>query len=134
MELETGYIVLGWYQKFKGYTVFDCKIHASELHELEQQYKMTFLDEMSIVSEAVFNVYKPDKMNYELLGNGSYHLHWHLIPRVKGDTPQVGPVWQLSYEELFDESTRPCEDERKEMIFKIKAEIERILKLRIKSH
>jgi hypothetical protein len=53
---------------------------------------------------------------------------------VKGDTPQVGPVWQLSYEELFDETTRPSDEERKEMILKIKTEIECVLKLRIKPH
>jgi diadenosine tetraphosphate (Ap4A) HIT family hydrolase len=129
MELETGYVVLGWYQRFKGYTVFDCKIHASELHELEPKFKLTFLGEMSIVAEAIFNVYKPDKMNYKLLGNGSSHLHWHLFPRVKGDTPKAGPVWKLSYEELFDETTRPSDEERKEMILKIKAEIERLLNL-----
>lgn len=127
MELETGYVVLGWYQRFKGYTVFDCKVHASELHQLEPSYKIKFLEEMSIVAEAVFNVFKPDKMNYELLGNGASHLHWHLYPRVAGDTPRKGPVWQLSNEELFDETTRPSDEERKEMIESIKNEILRLL-------
>jgi len=128
MELKTGYVVLGWYQRFKGYTVFDCKVHASELHELEPDFKVKFLEEMSVVAEAVYNLYKPDKMNYELLGNGVPHLHWHLIPRVAGDTPQVGPIWKLPYEELFDESTRPGEEERKDMIIKIRNEIERLIK------
>ncbi len=128
MELETGYVALGWYQRFKGYTVFDCKIHASELHELEPEFKANFLKEMSIVAEAVYNVFKPDKMNYELLGNGVAHLHWHLIPRVKGDTPRNGPIWELPHEVLFDDKTRPDENERKEMIHKIKTEIKRIIK------
>lgn len=127
MELETGYVVLGWYQRFKGYTVFDCKVHASELHQLEPAFKIKFLEEMSIVAEAVFNIYKPDKMNYELLGNGVSHLHWHLYPRVSGDTPRKGPVWWLPKEELFDEATKPNEEERKEMIGKIRNEIERLL-------
>jgi len=28
-ELETGYVVLGDYQRFKGYTLFLCKVHAT---------------------------------------------------------------------------------------------------------
>ena len=31
MELETGYVMLGWFQRFKGYTVFQCKEHGPEI-------------------------------------------------------------------------------------------------------
>jgi len=44
------------------------------------------IEEMSIVPEAVSNIFRPDKINYELLGNGCPHIHWHLYTRVKGDT------------------------------------------------
>jgi diadenosine tetraphosphate (Ap4A) HIT family hydrolase len=71
-------------------------------------------------------VFKPDKMNYELLGNGCPHLHWHLYPRRKGDTPIKSSVYQLTNTELFDESTRPDEDQRKELIDLIKNEIIRL--------
>ena len=127
MELETGYVTLGWHQRFRGYTVFICKQHATELHELQRDFKVKFLEEMSIVAEAVFNTVKPDKMNYELLGNGITHLHWHLYPRVAGDTPKKGPVWWLPKEELFDENTRPSDEERETMITAIKIEIEKLL-------
>jgi hypothetical protein len=46
---------------------------------------------------------------------------------VKGDTPIVSSVYQLSNEELFDESTRPNEEQREEMKKKIKNEIVRLL-------
>lgn len=82
---------------------------------------------MTIVAEAVSNIFKPDKMNYELLGNGCSHIHWHLYPRVKGDTPIISSVYQLSNDELFDESTRPNEEEREELKRKIKNEIVRLL-------
>lgn len=84
-ELETGYVVLGDHQRFKGYTLFLCKEHITELHFLEPTFKMKYLEEMSLVAEAVYNVYMPDKMNYELLGNGDSHIHWHLFPRYNGD-------------------------------------------------
>ncbi len=127
IELETGYVSLGWRQRFKGYTVFICKRHASELHELPWDFKIKFLEEMSIVAEAVYNSVIPDKLNYELLGNGISHLHWHIYPRVAGDTPEKGPVWQLPKEQLFDEKTIPCSSERIAMISLIKSEIEKLL-------
>ncbi len=40
-ELETGYVVLGDYQRFKGYTLFLCKEHATELHFLENGFTCT---------------------------------------------------------------------------------------------
>lgn len=51
---------------------------------------MKYLEEMALVAEAVFNVYKPNKMNYELLGNGDSHVHWHLFPRYDGDLDNYG--------------------------------------------
>ncbi len=79
-ELKTGYVVLGDNQHFKGYTIFLCKQHASELHELDADFKLKFLEEMSLVGEAVSHAFPCEKMNYELLGNGDSHLHWHLFP------------------------------------------------------
>lgn len=126
MELETGYVILGWFQRFRGYTLFSCKQHGPELHNLDHDFKVKFLEEMTLVAEAVYNVFKPDKLNYELLGNGCPHLHWHLYPRRKGDTPIKSSVYQLSNAELFDESTRPNEEQRKELIDLIRNEIMRL--------
>lgn len=94
-ELSTGYVVLGDHQRFCGYTLFLSKQHVTELYHLPWEIRTRFLQEMSLVAEAVAAVYHPDKMNVELLGNGDTHLHWHLFPRVAGDTPQPGPVWWL---------------------------------------
>lgn len=83
-ELETGYVVIGDYQHFYGYTLFLCKQHVTELHNLSYEFKIKYLEEMSLVAEAVYTAFKPEKMNYELLGNGDTHVHWHLFPRVTG--------------------------------------------------
>lgn len=36
-ELETGYVVIGDHQLFRGYTLFLCKHHETELHFLEEE-------------------------------------------------------------------------------------------------
>lgn len=128
IELETGYVVIGDHQHFKGYTLFLCKEHVTELHYLSQEFKMKYLEEMSIVAEAIYNVFKPEKMNYELLGNGDTHVHWHLFPRVSGDTPEKGPVWWLSKDEMWNNSKRPKATELKLMIEELKNEVNSLLK------
>ena len=48
-----------------------------------------FLEEMTIVAEAVSRAFGAEKMNYECLGNGDAHLHWHLFPRTTGDKTSI---------------------------------------------
>ncbi|MBQ2774912.1 MAG: HIT family protein [Clostridia bacterium] len=125
-ELETGYVVLGDHQRFKGYTLFLCKKHVTELHHLEHQNKMKFLEEMSLIAQAVQQAFNAEKMNYELLGNGDTHLHWHLFPRNSGDTPTKGPVWWLPKEELWNDKYRPSKEELDVLKEKLKVEIEKL--------
>lgn len=103
MELETGYVVIADYQLFKGYTIFLCKQHVKELHELKNDFKLKFLSEMSLVAEAVFKAFKPKKLNYELLGNRDEHLHWHIIPRHKKDPKPQSAIWSI--DKLFRNSS-----------------------------
>ena len=125
--LSTGYVVLGDHQRFQGYTLFLCKRHVTELYQLPWGFRTRFLQEMSLVAEAVAAVYRPEKMNYELLGNGDTHLHWHLFPRVSGDTPQPGPVWWLPREEMWNDAYRPSREQLAERTRQLREEIERRL-------
>lgn len=99
-ELKTGYVVLGDHQYFKGYTLFLCKQHAVELFDLDQDFGRLFMEEMMLVAKAVKIAFQAEKINYECLGNGDAHLHWHLFPRRFQDTPIPGPVWWVPYEEM----------------------------------
>lgn len=128
-ELETGYVVMGDYQLFEGYTLFLCKQHYIELHDMPHELKMKHLEEMSLVAQAVYNAFKPDKMNYELLGNrANTHLHWHFFPRRDGDTPSRGPVWWLGKEKLYDEKNKPTEIELDRLIKKVRYELSLLIK------
>ena len=131
-ELETGYVVLGDNQHFHGYTLFLCKEHKTELFDLDKATKMKFLEEMSMVAEAVSNAFGPEKMNYELLGNGDSHLHWHLFPRVAGDIEDYGnrgkgPVWWYPREKMYDAANRPTPEELETMKAKLAEELDKLL-------
>ncbi|MDF2835100.1 MAG: diadenosine tetraphosphate hydrolase [Paenibacillus sp.] len=106
-ELDTGYVVIGDHQYFEGYTLFLCKIHECELHLLEPAFKLRYLEEMSIVAEAVHRAFEPDKLNYELLGNGDAHMHWHLFPRRLTEDNPTHPVWWTDRSVMYADDVRP---------------------------
>ena len=131
-EMQTGYVVIGDNQHFTGYTLFLCKEHKTELFQLDPATKMKFLEEMSIVAEAVSKAFGAEKMNYELLGNGDTHLHWHLFPRKSGDLENYGnngkgPVWWYPMEKMYSADNRPSEKELNEMKIKLAQELDKLL-------
>ncbi len=119
-ELETGYVVLGDHQHFKGYVLFLYKNHVTELFDLDKKEREKFLEEMTITAEAVSKAFSAEKMNYECLGNGDSHLHWHLFPRVSGDLENYGnqgkgPVWWYPKEKMYSDDCRPSNEEKEKM-------------------
>ncbi len=80
-------------QFFKGYSFLTLKWHDEELYQLSDKNRRSFLEDMSRVAAALAKTFNPDKMNYELLGNGMPHLHWHLVPRYKTDPMWGRPIW-----------------------------------------
>ena len=61
-ELETGYVVIGDYQHFKGYTLFLYKTHVVELFDLDAEVRAKHLYEMTLVSEAVKKAFGAQKI------------------------------------------------------------------------
>ena len=133
-ELETGYVVIGDFQHFKGYTLFLNKEHVVEVFDLEPAVRAKHLEEMTIVAHAVSKAFGAEKMNYECLGNGKggAHIHWHLFPRKDGDIGEYGnngrgPAWWYPMEKMYSESERPVEKELEEMKQKLLKELDKLL-------
>lgn len=129
-ELETGYVVIGDHQHFKGYTLFLCKRHETELFYLDKDFAAKFSEEMIFVARAVKNAFGAEKINYECLGQGDAHLHWHLFARRRGDIENygnngAGPVWWYPMDKMYNDENRPSEDELSELISRLRAELDR---------
>lgn len=135
-ELETGYVVIGDKQYFPGYCLFLCKWHETELLYLDKEKRAKFLMEMSIVAEAAQIAFKADKMNYELLGNGDNHLHWHLFPRRHGDllkdgidygTNGIGPVWWIPWNIMNHEKYKVSGEELEKMKADLRTALDEVM-------
>jgi len=84
---------LGRWQYYHGYTVLIARQHATELNQLADDVRHAFFDEMCLVARALESEFKPQKLNYEILGNQVPHLHWHVFPRYSNDPDAKLPVW-----------------------------------------
>lgn len=72
-----------------GHTQVVLREHKEDLTTLPELELYAFIDHMVMVARVLKKVLKPDKLNYELLGNWVPHLHWHILPRFKND-PDFG--------------------------------------------
>ncbi|MGH7985607.1 MAG: HIT family protein [Candidatus Binataceae bacterium] len=123
-ELPHSWVILGDAQFYRGYCVMLAKRHVTELHLLERADALGLFDELIKLGEAIWNVTKPSKLNYECLGNQEPHVHWHLFPRQARDPRRLEPVWARP------ESERkvPLPDaERRSLIDALRNELGRLL-------
>lgn len=70
--------------------------HVSEPTELSEEEAATFWRELLRVGAAIEAVFRPIKLNYNILGNAVPHLHAHVVPRYEED-PRPG--WPFPFPE-----------------------------------
>lgn len=101
IELPQSYVILNRDQYFPGYTLLFTKVHAVELFHLDRDIRAALIEEVSTVAAALHTIYRPAKINYELLGNMVPHIHWHIVPRFSSEPLWPRPIWAEPHDELF---------------------------------
>lgn len=89
-----------------------------ELHELPREFRERFLVEM--------NAFRPDKLNYELLGNGDAHMHWHIFPRRLTEPNPTHPVWWTPRDVMYADEYRATDAQLETLKAALGAEIAKI--------
>jgi len=92
-ELQHSYVILNRDQYFPGYTLLFTRAHVTELFHLDRLVRGELIEEVSRVAASLQSAFRPDKINYELLGNMVPHMHWHLVPRFATDALWPRPIW-----------------------------------------
>lgn len=79
--------------KVRGYTVVIWRErHVAEPTELSWDEAAGYWREVLAAARALEEHYRPVKMNIEMLGNTTPHLHAHLRPRYLDDPAPFGPL------------------------------------------
>ncbi|CAG0989841.1 ATP adenylyltransferase [Geobacteraceae bacterium] len=100
-ELDHTLVMLNRDQFFPGYTFVFTKEHITELFHLDRTVRQGIMEEVTAVAAALNTLFRPAKMNYELIGNIVPHMHWHLVPRFATDPLWPRPIWSEPHGEVL---------------------------------
>ena len=100
-ELEHCYVTLNRDQFFAGYCFVFTREHVTELFHLGRAMRSGVMEEVNRVAAALYDIFQPTKINYELLGNMVPHMHWHVVPRFATDPLWPRPIWSEPHQEVI---------------------------------
>lgn len=89
--------------------------HTVEFHELSDEQRSLFMEDVATVGKALAKAFNPAKINYGAYADTISHLHMHIVPKYK-DGFGFGGVFEMN-----PQKTDFSESEFDEVIQKIKA-------------
>jgi diadenosine tetraphosphate (Ap4A) HIT family hydrolase len=94
-RMPSGWAVLGDKQLLRGYCLLLSDPVASDLNALSMRQRSIYLQDMTIIGDALLEVTGAALINYETLGNTEHALHTHIVPRYadEPDEFRVRPAW-----------------------------------------
>src|ERR1051325_3985828 len=79
-ELLSGRVHLQNDADYRGYCILIFHRHAVELHDLTEQERAQWVEDISRIGRALTDLCGPAKLNLSMLGNMVPHLHCHIMP------------------------------------------------------
>ena len=94
-RVSSGWVVLGDVQFLPGYSLLLPDPVVPDLNALTMADRITFLQDMAILGDALLEVTGAARINYEILGNREAALHAHVFPRfaTEPEERRQKPVW-----------------------------------------
>ena len=84
-DLQVSQLILFKEQSHPGRVIVAYKDHVSELVDISDEERNLFFADVATAAKAIHKVFAPDKVNYGAYGDGGCHLHFHLVPKYKGE-------------------------------------------------
>ncbi|HLK71125.1 MAG TPA: HIT family protein [Steroidobacteraceae bacterium] len=97
-------------QRYRGTcrAIYDLR-HVNRIDELTEPEWRQLAVELWHSQRAVMRTFGSDHINLASLGNEVPHLHWHLIPRYRGDGLWGAPIWRADPASVPERTLRESE-------------------------
>jgi diadenosine tetraphosphate (Ap4A) HIT family hydrolase len=94
-RVPSGWVVMGDIQYLRGYCLLLPDPVVPDLNSLYGEHRLRFLQDMTIIGDALLQVTGAYRINYEILGNTEPALHAHIFPRFMTEPEELRkkPVW-----------------------------------------
>lgn len=94
-RMSSGWLVIGDRQFIPGYCLVLPDPLVPSLNDLGERERVEFLQDMSVVGDALLAVTDAYRINYSILGNTCPELHAHIFPRYQSEPEEhIGrPIW-----------------------------------------
>jgi hypothetical protein len=127
--MKSGPVVLGDSQLLPRYCILMAYPVVKCLNDLELQKKSDFLLDMSLLGDAILDVCKPAKINYEILINAADFLHAHMFPRYEWETEERKkmPIWLSPKKYRFSAENMFLEKKHNEMKIQISEKLTELM-------
>ena len=84
-DLKVSQLILFKEQSHPGRVIVAYKDPVSELVNISAEERALFFEDVATAANAIHKAFSPDKVNYGAYGDGGCHLHFHLVPKYKGE-------------------------------------------------
>jgi diadenosine tetraphosphate (Ap4A) HIT family hydrolase len=117
-DLEVSTLYLTKDQTYKGRCILALNDHKTELFQLGTDELPAFSRDMARAAKALYEVFKPGKINYAAFGDTYPHIHFHLVPKYEG-----GPDWGRQFNLPLSETGLASKAELEQLIQAIKSSL-----------
>lgn len=85
-QFSTSTLYLNRDQTHRGRCIIAFNKHIKELYHLSENQLCEFMKDVAKAAQLINKTFQPDKINYAIYGDLVSHLHFHLVPKYKGDS------------------------------------------------
>ncbi|HVM71751.1 MAG TPA: hypothetical protein VMT91_08330 [Anaerolineales bacterium] len=107
-RVPSGWAAMCDMQYLSGYTILLSDPVVASINNLDYLQRAVFLNDMTLIGDALLEVTGAYRINYCILGNSDSYLHAHIIPRFLSEPEKLrkGGPWsypkKLQDEAIFD--------------------------------
>lgn len=92
-RFELCYLLLAKDANYPWFILVPDRTDITEIYQLSREDQIQLINESSLLSEILVDVFNADKINIGALGNVVPQLHIHHIARYKNDAAWPAPIW-----------------------------------------
>ncbi|OOM78838.1 hypothetical protein [Clostridium sp. BL-8] len=88
-RMKSGVVFIRDWQFLSGYCILVAYPRINSLNDLNFEERACFLNDMTLIGDAIKAVCNPIRINYEILGNKDNYLHAHIYPRYEWEEEAI---------------------------------------------